>query len=171
MISFFDIDNPMSSIVIRPISLGLVLIFIGSGILFVGCGKAAAPIKGTTETPTFPPPVPNRTEFTTKVLANFPERVDHKLGWMDGFFKGIDGSPVESEMGALYTRGSNGYTAFKIQDKDGDYFFYCLAKKNEFGDLLLKLKSNDRIRVTGQAVGMMTSVMWLRVDAIQILNP
>lgn len=115
----------------------------------------------------WPPPIANEMEFTEQLVENFPEKVDHKQGWMDGTFIEINNYPIESYMNSIYTSVS---VAFAMEDKDGRTYNFCLADKEKFGKFLLALHRDDRIRVTGQALSMGTSVMWIKVDSIQVVK-
>jgi len=120
-----------------------------------------------TEKPIYPSPPTSGVEFSAKLLINFPERVNREQGWMDAKFVEIDNSPIEELMGGGYTSID---ASFTVEDKNGDLFQNCLVKKDEFGDQLLQLKDGDYIRIKGQAVSMMTSELWIRVDSIQVIK-
>jgi hypothetical protein len=116
---------------------------------------------------TYPPSPASGMEFTSELMKNFIERVDRRQGWMDGRFQEINNSPITELMGDNYTSID---AAFTVEDKNGDLFRNCLVEKEKFGDLLLRLKTGDRIRITGQAVSMATSEEWIKIDSIQVLK-
>jgi hypothetical protein len=129
--------------------------------------------------PVFPPPPTSGTEFSANVLKNFPERVEGapgtlegKLGWMDGEFIQISNDEIDSN-DRFDTSTTVGFT---ISDKNGDFFEHCYADKTKLGDLLLKLKDGNQIRVIGQAMSVLrpgtdaTFDVWLRVDSIQVVK-
>ena len=76
--------------------------------------------------PDFPPPPPNRVEFTPKLLENFPERVDRQQGWMDGRFTGIDNGVIKIEMGEMYVEQS---LAFGVMDNEVNIFSYWVPRR------------------------------------------
>ena len=116
----------------------------------------------------FPPPPPNRVEFTTKLLENFPERVRDKEGWMDGEFFGIENSPVETYLGSSLAKE---IVAFGVYDKNFDSFRLCYASKADFGDLLLKLNFRDQIRILGKAQNLyFGEKLWFHVESIQVIK-
>jgi hypothetical protein len=117
--------------------------------------------------PDFPPPPTSGVEFSAKLLKNFPERVNRQQGWMDAKFYEIDNSPIDELMGDGYTSID---ASFTVEDKNGDLFQNCLVKKDKFGDQLLQLKDGDYIRITGQAVSMATSELWINIDSIQVIR-
>lgn len=120
-----------------------------------------------TKKPDYPPPPTSGVEFSAKILINFPERVNRQQGWMDARFVEIDNSPIEELMGGGYTSID---ASFTIEDKNGDLFKNCLVKKDKFGDQLLQLKHGDYIRITGHAISMATSELWINVDSIQVIK-
>jgi len=86
---------------------------------------------------------------------------------MDAKFYEIDNSPIDELMGDGYTSID---ASFTVEDKNGDLFQNCLVKKDKFGDQLLQLKDGDYIRITGQAVSMATSELWINIDSIQVIR-
>lgn len=120
-----------------------------------------------TKKPDYPPPPTSGVEFSAKLLINFPERVNRRQGWMDAKFYEIDNSPIDELMGDGYTSID---ASFTVEDKNGDLFQNCLVKKAKFGDQLLQLQDGDYIRITGQAVSMATSEIWINVDSIQVIK-
>lgn len=63
-------------------------------------------------------------EFTTKLIENFPERVNNKHGWMDAEFLELDkfaGRYPEKDLG------------FKVLDKTGEQFSNCYIPKEWYG--------------------------------------
>lgn len=126
------------------------------------------------------PKPPIGMEFTANLLKSFPERVENKgslmgkIGWMDCAFGGISNDNI-----TYYDRldfDTSSLVGFIVFDKDGNCYDLCFSEKNRFGDLILSLKDEDKIRLFGQAVFVLrpgteaTFDALFRVDFIQILK-
>jgi hypothetical protein len=97
-------------------------------------------------------------EFTTKLIENFPEKVDDQSGWMDAKFAELYDAEV-------YTRLELG---FWVEDKNGDSYFKCFLEKEFHGNnfpldlsdtkpnplvsVITGLKRGDRVRLIGKVV-------------------
>jgi len=94
---------------------------------------------------------------------------------MDGEFVEIDSGAIEDYFYRAYEDMKN-TVGFTISDKNGDIYQFCYAEKNKFGDLLLGLKSGDRIRVIGQVVAKLrpgtdaTFDLFIHVDSIEVIK-
>jgi len=97
-------------------------------------------------------------EFTTKLIENFPEKVDRKSGWMDAEFEELDNTWVDSKETEL---------GFWIRDKNGDFYQKCYIEKrlptdpsdpynydtkpNDLVPTISNLKQGDTVRLVGLA--------------------
>jgi hypothetical protein len=106
-------------------------------------------------------------ELSTKLIENFPEKVDQKVGWMDCEFLGLSADELKSFLpNSVYIS-----IGFHARDNNGDMFIWFIADKKLFTEKLMSLKSGQRIRVVGKVAGMMTSHHWIVVDQITIVAP
>lgn len=107
-------------------------------------------------------------EFSSKEMNSFPEKFDGKLGWIDGEFQKVDSEWLEIER-----IGSRQFLiGFEIYRKDDSpaHFHRFVADKKVFGELLLKLKPGDPLRVEAKAGRLGTREIWLTVNSISALE-
>ena len=97
-------------------------------------------------------------EVDTKLIENFPEKVNYKIGWMDCKFGELYNGNVDF---------SDLEVGFTIYDKNGDSFSKCKLPKSTYLsqsdrdqnierpnpqiDVLMGLKRGDKIRLLGMA--------------------
>jgi predicted nucleic acid-binding Zn-ribbon protein len=135
---------------------------------------------GNGKKPAFPPPPTSGMEFSANILNDFPERVEGPPGTLEGKFGWLDGEfgDIENLEFDLYYLNFDARTmvCFTVYDKNGNSFRRCYAEKSKFGDLLLGLKTFDRIRISGQAMMARqlntdaTFDIFLRIDSIQVIK-
>jgi hypothetical protein len=109
-------------------------------------------------------------EYTTKLIDNFPEKVESQRGWMDAEFVEINSDKVDFPEVRL---------GFEVQDKNNDFYYYCYAEKelpgnnlaNDISDyksnslipVITNLKNGDKVRLVG-SVGAISPAAFLSGD-------
>jgi hypothetical protein len=103
---------------------------------------------------------PGWMEFTTKLIENFPEKVDDHNGWMDCKFAQLDSQWVNDHV----------ELGFFVYDKEDDLYQFCFAPKvflpaqisnadelsnlptNPLIPVISSLKRGDKVRLIGKVV-------------------
>jgi hypothetical protein len=107
-------------------------------------------------------------ELTSKLIKNFPEKVDQKQGWMDAEFGKVSNDYLGIWL-PQYEQEIN--LGFVIVDQNSDIFDFCFTKKyTPEADLLMGLKRGAKIRLKGKIAHMGTERSWFLVDSVELLE-